>query len=227
MAEQMPLIILEGKSGTGKSTLANLMRQETSAIIMKAPKPDFLITLDNYFNSERFMASKNTIARFAYHISAFKALEYDIIRMINEGRTVILDRYILTTIASQLAFDFVYNNTKDRETLLYLAKGVREDFSKPDAIVYLTVDEAERRARMLKRLNNTGIRDLWHNGMDFALVERCEIERELLLKESKDNGVRIKIVDTTKNAPDETKEGVLAWLEKESLLRRIARPVAN
>jgi len=126
-------IVFEGLSGTGKTTIAKKIAKKLEAVYYKTPPPPFLFLRDEVDKSCDYQS------RFFFYLSGIIYASKQI-KIILEDRSVICDRYILTTICFHKALGINFS---------YILNGL--SIIKPDFTFLITCDEKERRRRLRRR----------------------------------------------------------------------------
>ncbi len=132
-----PLFVtLEGLDATGKSTLATGLSRALDGVLLCTPG-DALRSIRGAVDRALQPSSKATQIFYA----ATVALAGETIhRLLGEGRTVIVDRYWLTTLAYARVAGPAYG-----------LEEIARDLPHPDCTLLVTLDEAERQRRLLAR----------------------------------------------------------------------------
>jgi dTMP kinase len=137
------MYVLEGGDGTGKGTQIELLKKEfPDAVFFKYPTRDFPM-LNDYLEKKIELDPKSLFLLFLSDI----ANEQEKIKEAEaEGKLVILDRYVFSTIAYELdGIDYEH------------AKSIIEalDFIRPDKVILLdiTPEESQKRKKAQKDLD--------------------------------------------------------------------------
>ncbi len=137
------LIAFEGIDGCGKETQIRLLQQKIpDSIVFKYPTKSFQM-LNDYLERKLELAPKSLFLLFLSDI----ANEQELVRVaIDSGKTVILDRYVFSTISYELA-DIHFPQAKK------IVEGL--GFIKPDKVLLLdiTAEESQERKRKQKKLD--------------------------------------------------------------------------
>jgi thymidylate kinase len=128
------MIVLESLDGIGKSTIGPALAEKMGGVYIATP-------IDEY-QKYRKMANSNNVARFFYFLSAVVSASDVIRRLLQDGKTVIVDRYIDSTFACHEALGVNTTNLVNEEAL---------DIVQPDYIFYLTIPDDERHKRLTQR----------------------------------------------------------------------------
>lgn len=166
-----PLIVLEGLSGVGKTTIGGILAKEMQGILYKMPPEPFLSVRD-VIDQEACLK-----ARFVFYLAGIlQAVEE--IKEILIDKPVICDRYLLTTICYYLALGVDTNDLMISSSCL-----LKPDFS------FLIICENNLR---LKRLKD---RELSFNDKQ---EQKFNIEQKVLAEYKKFNLIEI---DNSANDP--------------------------
>ncbi|MGC8538862.1 MAG: dTMP kinase [Candidatus Micrarchaeia archaeon] len=190
----MPLIVIEGLNGTGKSTVANEVASVLGATIMKIPASDFMTKLKAYFD----MHPEETVARTLYFMWAAEDIgrkAANILRK-NPDNIVILDRYWYTTYAAQRAYEIAYNSGRNLEEIDRIIDETKARMLVPDAIVYIYVQPAIRDLRLAMRREADKRNDKWHSG-DAKLYYAFEKEYKRLFEQLEKEGANVIRIDNS------------------------------
>jgi len=129
-------IVIEALDGVGKTTLVNELAASTGAVGMNTPGNDLRKISVDVFNG----LGDHQTARCLFYAASVLARGKEARQLVENGRSVIMDRYWLSTIAYARARG-VQHTLKDIESLV----------PHPDLTVFLTLDEDERIRRMMDR----------------------------------------------------------------------------
>ncbi|MBU0591234.1 dTMP kinase [Candidatus Micrarchaeota archaeon] len=137
------LIVVEGVDGTGKSTQIELLKEVTeNAIIFKYPTSKYK-TLNDYLEKKAHVDSK---ALFLLFLADIADDQQNVKKALDQGKTVILDRYVFSTLAYEV--DGISHNEGKKiiESVGYL---------KPDLVILLDIsaEESQRRKKKQKELD--------------------------------------------------------------------------
>lgn len=137
------LIVFEGIDGCGKETQIKLLKEKYSeAVVFKYPTKKFQM-LNDYLERKLELAPKSLFLLF---LSDIANEQKKVKEALDAGKTVILDRYVFSTISYELA-----------EMHFPQAKKIVEGlgFLKPDAVILLdiTPDVSQERKKKQKELD--------------------------------------------------------------------------
>lgn len=154
------IIVFEGIDGAGKQTQSRLLSESLSAMNVKTlllSYPDYSSAYGKMIDSYLHGAHKPAVRElfFLYAIDQVKD-ELRIKEALNEGKVVIMDRYLYSTVAYQSAGGLDYSYAKAMEELIALPK--------PDVVFYLdiSVNESMERKRRQK-----GTLDIHESAIDY------------------------------------------------------------
>ena len=137
------LIAFEGIDGCGKETQIRLLQQKyPDSIVFKYPTKSFQM-LNDYLERKLELAPKSLFLLFLSDI----ANEQELVRVaLDSGKTVILDRYVFSTISYELA-DIHFPQAKK------IVEGL--GFIKPDKVLLLdiTPEISQERKKKQKKLD--------------------------------------------------------------------------
>lgn len=128
------MIVLESLDGIGKSTIGPALAERMGGVYIATPIGEY--------QEHRKMANANNVSRFFYFLSAVVSASDVIRKLLAEGKTVIVDRYIDSTFACHEALGVDTYNLVNEEAL---------DIVQPDYIFYLTIPNDERHKRLTQR----------------------------------------------------------------------------
>jgi len=165
------LIVLEGLSGVGKTTIGGILAKEMQGVLYKTPPEPFLSIRDVI---DKQACNK---ARFVFYLAGIVHAAEEI-KGILINKPVICDRYLLTTTCYHLALGV------DIDDLMISASC----FLKPD-FSFLIVCENNVR---LKRLKNRGL------SFNDVQEQKLDIEQKFLVEYKKFNLIEI---DNSANNP--------------------------
>jgi dTMP kinase len=132
------LIVIEGGDGCGKGTQIELLKKELDCVVFKYPTSK-TPELNEFLEKKKEFDQREVFYLFLKDI---KNEQEEIRRAIASGKTVILDRYVLSTIAYEkdgISFD----EAKD------IVLGV--DFIKPDLVILMDIDPKVSQERKKKQ----------------------------------------------------------------------------
>ena len=122
MFSQPKFIVFEGLDGSGKSTCAAQLAEHIGAELMTTPSPRVRRYRDDLI--ETFGSSQE--ARQLFYLATVFAASDEVAALLQRGRTVVLDRYFLSTQAyaafrgSQLAVDEVQQLLRPADVTVYM-----------------------------------------------------------------------------------------------------------
>jgi len=128
------MIVLESLDGVGKSTVGPALAKRLNGAYIATPCGEY--------NEHRKMANGNNVARFFYYLSAVVSACDAIRELLKKSVTVVVDRYIDSTVATHQALGVDATNLIDEEQL---------DIVRPDYVFFLDLDNVERRRRLTSR----------------------------------------------------------------------------
>jgi dTMP kinase len=137
------LVVFEGIDGCGKETQIKLLREKyPDSMVFKYPTKSFQM-LNDYLEKKLELSSKSLFLLFLSDI----ANQQDVVRLaMDSGKTVILDRYVFSTISYELA-DIHFPQAKK------IVEGL--GFLKPDKVILLDIppEVSQERKRKQKKLD--------------------------------------------------------------------------
>jgi dTMP kinase len=137
------LIVFEGIDGCGKETQIKLLREKMpDSVVFKYPTKSFQM-LNDYLERKLELSSKSLFLLFLSDI----ANEQELVRVaLDSGKTVILDRYVFSTISYELA-DIHFPQAKK------IVEGL--GFIKPDKVLLLDIppEVSQERKKKQKKLD--------------------------------------------------------------------------
>ena len=177
------LIVFEGLDGVGKTSIALKVAQQTGALYVKTPPPQFSENLRDYVDE-----IGNIEARYLFYLSGSLLVGNQITDFIQNNH-VVCDRYVESTIATHRALGVRVQI--DLSTLSY---------PKADAVVVIHVEETVRLQRLASR-------DYKSKSDEYFLDD---VKRIRLLREYEEMGALT--IDTTHLGIDAAAERVLSIL---------------
>ncbi len=133
------LVVIEGIDGCGKGAQIDLLRKEfPEAKVFKYPTHTFQM-LNDYLERKLELAPKSLFLLF---LSDIANEQRKIKAALDEGKTVILDRYVFSTIAYEVN-EFLYPQAKK------IVEGI--GFLKPDMVVLLDITPEVSQERKAKQ----------------------------------------------------------------------------
>ncbi|CAH1104447.1 unnamed protein product [Psylliodes chrysocephalus] len=142
--KKYPLIVIEGLSGSGKTTISEALAKRINGTRVHSPSLK-VKTLQTGFQK------RSVIYNAYYQISQY-ITAMEIMPLLKDG-PIILDRYYPSSATYSIARSVVYNPGS-----LMPPKGDKiynwpDDLLKPDIVIFLEVDEEERNRRLTSRTN--------------------------------------------------------------------------
>jgi len=132
------LILIEGGDGCGKGTQVELLKKELDCVVFKYPTSK-TPELNEFLEKKKEFDQREVFHLFLKDI---KNEQEEIKRAIASGKTVVLDRYVLSTIAYE----------KDGISFEEAKKIVSEmDFVKPDLVIFMDIDPKISQERKKKQ----------------------------------------------------------------------------
>ncbi len=133
------LIVFEGIDGCGKETQIRLLREKIAdAVVFKYPTKSFQM-LNDYLEKKVELAPKSLFLLF---LSDIANEQRRVKAALEEGKTVILDRYVFSTIAYEVN-EFLYPQAKK------IVEGI--GFLKPDMVLLLDITPEVSQERKAKQ----------------------------------------------------------------------------
>ena len=127
-------VVLEGLSGTGKTTVGKLLAERMGALFYKTP-PGPLFSI-----REEIDRVADNLSRFFFYLSGVVLASSEILKILEE-KNVVCDRYIYTTICYHKAFGLG----------MQVSSQIFEKIILPKAFFLITCHEDVRIQRMAKR----------------------------------------------------------------------------
>lgn len=128
------LIVIEGIDGCGKETQIKLLKEKLDCVVFKYPTKHYSI-LNDYLEKKVYPDPK---ALFLLFLADIAEEQRKVKAALDEGRMVILDRYVLSTIAYEVD-GIGYED----------GKGIVENvgYLEPDMVLLLDIDERTSQER--------------------------------------------------------------------------------
>ena len=138
----MPLIVVDGVDGTGKNTQIELIKQKHDCVVFKYPTAKYQM-LNDYLEKKVTLDPK---ALFLLFLADIAEDQKNVKKALDEGRLVILDRYVFSTISYEV-------NSIDYENGKKIVEGI--GFLKPDMVLLLDIDAktSQERKKAQKKLD--------------------------------------------------------------------------
>lgn len=142
MVRKNLFIVLEGLDGSGKSTIAKMLRHRLQGKLYQTPS--------GYYRKIKKLVDNNldVVEHLFFCLASIRYASAEIKKLLRV-KTVICDRYIYSTLAYHKVLGA--NINIDIETLKLLM---------PDIVFYLEISEKTQRDRILKKLDKT-FADTW------------------------------------------------------------------
>ncbi len=180
------MIVFEGIDGVGKTTYAKKLSELLGLEYYKIPPP-------KYSRVRRIFNELSVDARYTFYLMLNTLTP-------SEG---VIDRYVLTTVSYHEAMGF---KGARKTAKMFLELGI---IRKPSAVIYLKVEEQERRKRLAAR----GF-DIYDTEFDLHR-EAKEIMEDLIREDFLGIGSdRYLILDTTRTSIEEGFKVIRAWVYK-------------
>lgn len=200
-------IVVEGLDGTGKSSvlqeIKNLLNEEDAIIFTREPGGLNNSITENIRNLILEESDGIDPLTEAYLFSSSRAKHTkEIKRLLDEGKTVICDRYLYSSLYYQgimkgLGAKRVFDLNKEALNSIH-----------PDMIVYFVVSDEVRKSRMAERDKL--------NRLDQEIMEvnsfGATIEYLNIIHSYKPKKTKVEIIDTSSTTPDEAAQKMLQLL---------------
>jgi len=131
-----PFIVLEGLDGVGKTTLAAGLAGHLGGVVLDTPGPELRRLMPEFLEGLR----RDVDARVLAYLASGLAQGREACRLADSGTPVVLDRYWCSSLAYGRAFGATVNVDE-----------LAASFTRPDLTILLTIDDAERRRRLVAR----------------------------------------------------------------------------
>jgi dTMP kinase len=136
------LIVFEGIDGCGKDTQIKLLKEKLGCTVFKYPTGSNKM-LNDYLEKK---ISPDPKALFLTFLSDIAEDQANVEKALSEGKTVVLDRYVFSTIAYEVnGIDYIHGKQ--------IVEGV--GYLKPDLVILLDIDSktSQERKRKQKELD--------------------------------------------------------------------------
>ncbi len=177
-------IVLEGLSGSGKTTIARLLSEKMSAVFYKTP-PILFSTI-----REEIDRIADDLSHFFFYLSGIVLASQELVAILKE-RDVVCDRYVYTTICYHRAIglDIQFSDNLLRQIVM------------PDHFFLITCHEETRVRRLVAR------------GMSINDVNerKAGVEERFLAEYRKYKPIEI---DNSSNDPNQAVEQILAHYQR-------------
>jgi len=177
-------IVVEGLSGSGKTTVGQLIAKKIGAVFYKTPAPLFE-PIRNEVDRKA-----DTSARLFFYLSGVIQASAEISRILS-GKPVVSDRYLLTTLCYHRALG----------TLIDVPDCVFNKMLSPDRTFLITCKEEKRLSRLYSR-------GLSYNDKQ---EQRLKVERKFLSEYKK---YRLIEIDNSSDDPSEAADEILRFLKR-------------
>lgn len=200
-------IVIEGLDGTGKSSvineIKNLLNDDDTIVFTREPGGLNNSIAENIRNLILEESNEIDPLTEAYLFSASRAKHTnEIKRLLDEGKTIICDRYVYSSlyyqgIMKELGTQTVFNINK-----------IALNNIKPDMILYFIASDEVRKSRMMKR-NNL-------NRIDKEIMKISSFDATIkylnVIHSYKQKSTKVEIIDTSSTTPDEAAQKMLQIL---------------
>lgn len=136
MTNPSRFIVLEGLDGVGKSTLANLLAARLDAQFMSTPGEGFKAIRSQVMDA----FGEDQLAKALFYAATVSSEGRKARCIVDQGRSVVMDRYWVSTVA--------YAKARGVVTNLY---ALENDLISPDITVLITLNETTRLQRLHQR----------------------------------------------------------------------------
>jgi dTMP kinase len=138
MADKGKLIVADGIDGCGKETQINLLKEKLGCVVFKYPTRNYQM-LNDYLEKK---ASPDPKALFLMFLADIADDQKNVEKALSEGKLVILDRYVFSTISYEVdGIDYEHG------------KGIVESvgYLKPEMVILLDIDSKTSQERKSKQ----------------------------------------------------------------------------
>ena len=201
----MNFISIDGVDGSVKTTICSLLSSSLKYELIKLPRQTFFPTFRQEVNSH----PEYVLCRFTYYLMANLDVSQNVLRnKFDAQESVILDRYIYSTLATHLALDQLYNGGLSRNQITTLFDTTIKTIIEPNVAIFLYTDEKIR----LNRVKQRNSAQNFATDYDPRMAELSINEFKLLANNLRNSGKKVIEVDTSNMGPTEIKELILTQI---------------
>jgi len=185
------IITIDGVDGAGKTEVVTLLSEKFDGIVIKTPHPKFLNSARRFVDSR----AQDTISRSVYYLSSLKhATDLQTSDLEDSSKLIVFDRYINSTLASNVALDEIHNNGRNVLAIQTLLNNENNGLVVPDIEVFFYVDMEVRSRRLLLRDRAQD------NNLDFdqMFAEKTQEFFKVIAVQHKKQGSDVLEIDTSK-----------------------------
>lgn len=193
------IVVVEGPDGSGKSTLADALAELFNGTVKKTSLSEsFLPEAKKIFDS---IAYDVPLARYVYYTAAAAYAARPEFKAETDDSVVIFDRYIYSGVATHTALETLRSGGKYVPVIDAIYNEVKERFAKPDAVIFLFIDERDRLARLQRRDDATNIKLDFDR--DFASITQEKFRK--IAMELKKDGIPVLEINASANGTDQVR----------------------